>query len=150
MKTKIKYLLAYIYDFILRLRDIRFSGQVIFVIIVLLISWSGVKAIEMNYGLQKQISTLQQENSVQDLENKDLALENEYYNSSQYLELQARQNVGLALPGEKDRLVPQSVAMAYAPSISLTDGQSEPKITPPLYQKDVQSWVNYFLHRQAF
>jgi len=39
-----------------RFNDIRFVGQAIFVLIVLLISWSGVKSIQTNYNLQKQIS----------------------------------------------------------------------------------------------
>ena len=45
-------------DFVQRLSDLRFAGQVLFVIIVLLISWSGIKTIQTNYGLQKQISSL--------------------------------------------------------------------------------------------
>jgi len=40
----------------------------VFTVIVLLISWSGVKSIQTNYGLQKQISKLQQENDVAKLQ----------------------------------------------------------------------------------
>ena len=53
MQIKIKYLQAYASDFIFKLRDIRFAGQVVFAVIVLMISWSGVKAIQLNYNLQK-------------------------------------------------------------------------------------------------
>ena len=42
--------------YVQRLNDIRFTGQVLFVVLVLLISWSGVKTIQSNYGLQKQIA----------------------------------------------------------------------------------------------
>src|SRR5665213_2340875 len=89
-----------------RLGDIRFAGQVIFVVIVLLISWSGVKSIQANYGLQKQISALKQQNALQKLQNDNLALQNQYYNSNQYLELSARQSFGLAAPGETEVVVP--------------------------------------------
>ena len=102
-----------------RLTDVRFLGQVVFVLLVLLMSWSGVKAIQTNYGLQKQISALKQQNELQKLKNDNLALDNDYYNSNQYLELAARQNFGLAAAGEKEVIVPKSVAMAY--TVNLPD-----------------------------
>ncbi len=146
MKINTDYIKAYITDFVFRLRDIRFAGQVLFVIIVLLISWSGVKAINMNYNLQKQIATAKQENLIQTLQNNNLKLQNEYYSSNQYLELQARLNFGLADPGEQEILVPKSVALYYAPKINLASNQPK-KVIEPTFQKDVQSWVNFFLHR---
>src|SRR4051812_21173169 len=100
-------------SYVQRLSDIRFAGQLGFVVIILLVSWSGVKTIQTNYELQKQISTLNQQNSVQKLTNSNQALQNEYYKSKQYLELAARQNFGLAMPGEKEVLVPQTVALSY-------------------------------------
>ncbi len=148
MQTKIKYIRAVISDFLYRLRDIRFAGQVLFVIIVLLISWSGVKAIKLNYSLQKQISTTTQENTIQKLENNNLKLQNEYYNSSQYLNIQARENFGLAAPGEQEVLVPKNVALAYAPQVQLPDFGYTVKISEPTYQKNIQSWVNFLLHRK--
>ena len=132
--------------FLQRLGDVRFAGQVLFVIIVLLISWSGVKTIQTNYGLQKQISALKQQNNVQTLQNNNLALQNEYYNSNAYLELSARQNFGLAAAGEKEILVPESVALVNTVNLPSTT----PKTTtvPPTYQHNFQSWVDFFLHRQ--
>src|SRR5574337_1693525 len=86
----------------MRLRDVRVAGQVLFVIVVLLVSWSGVKAIDTNYQLQQQIATLQEQNDLQQLENNNLKLQNDYYNSKQYLELSARQNFGLGNAGETE------------------------------------------------
>lgn len=137
-----------IIEFIQKLGDVRFAGQVVFVVIVLLISWSGVKSIQANYGLQKQISTLKQQNALQKMQNDNLALQNQYFNSNQYLELSARQNFGLAAPGEKEVVVPEDVAMAYTadlPSPSSSDHQSP----PPAYQRNFNSWMDFFLHRQA-
>ena len=145
MQTKISYIRALISDFLYRLRDIRFAGQVLFVIIVLLISWSGVKAIRLNYGLEKQIASAQQEKNIQQLETNNLKLQNQYYNSKQYLEIQARQDFGLADPGEQEILVPQNVAMYYAPKVVLPKSQSS-KVPVPIYQKHIQSWFNFFLH----
>ena len=133
-------------NFIQRLSDLRFAGQVLFVIIVLLISWSGIKTIQTNYGLQKEISSLQQQNDIQKLENNNLVLQNNYFNSNQYLELSARQNFGLATPGEKEVIVPETVAMAYTVNIP-SDKSNKPTVEQPLYQKNVNSWVDFLLNR---
>lgn len=120
-----------------------------FVVIVLLISWSGVKAIDTNFGLQKQISGLQQQDALLQLSNTNAQLSNEYYNTSQYLELAARENLGLAAPGEKELVVPADVALAHtvtlaqdttAPATKATAGQ-------PTYVRHFQDWVDFFLHR---
>jgi len=134
--------------FLQRLCDVRFTGQVVFVVIVLLISWSGIKTIQTNYGLQKQISALKQQNEVQKLQNNNLSLQNEYYNTNQYLELSARQNFGLAMPGEKEIIVPESVAMAYTVNLP-GDNSSQSNSSKPVYEHNFQSWVNFFLHRQS-
>jgi cell division protein FtsB len=131
-----------------RLNDVRFVGQLLFLVIVLLISWSGVKVIQTNYGLQKQITVLKQQNELQKLQNENLALQNQYYNSNQYLELSARQNFGLAAPGEKEIIVPQQVALSYTVNLpSPASTNISPKAKQPIYQSNFESWVNFFLHR---
>jgi cell division protein FtsB len=131
-----------------RLNDIRFAGQVIFVIIVLLISWSGIKTIQTNYSLQKQISSLRQQNDLQKLQNGNLQLQNGYYNSDQYLDISARQNFGLAAPGEKMVIVPEKVALAHTIDIQSTAKKVTAQDKKPTYQRNFESWVNFFLHRQ--
>ena len=135
-------------DFIRRLGDIRFAGQMVFVLIVLLISWSGIKTIQTNYGLQKQISTLHQQTNIQKLQNNNLQLENSYFNSNQYLELSARQNFGLAAPGEKEVIVPASVALSYTVDVPKDQNASTAGKLPG-YQKNFQSWVDFFMHRES-
>ena len=130
-----------------RFGDVRFVAQVLFAGLVLLMTWSGIKSIQTNYSLQKQISTLKQQNTVQQLENTNLALQNNYFNSNQYLELAARQNFGLAAAGEKEVLVSKDVALAY--TVNLPTDKPDAATTPqPAYQKNFQSWVDFFLHRQ--
>ncbi len=146
MQTKINYIKAVFTDFIHRLKDVRFAGQVIFVIIVLLISWSGIKAINLNHSLLNQIATQKQQNIVQELKNNNLRLQNQYYESSQYQDLQARVNFGLGDPGEKEILVPRNVALDYAPKIRVNNSQKSRINISPI-QQDITGWVNYFLHR---
>jgi cell division protein FtsB len=135
-------------SFAQRLTDVGFLGQVLFVILVLLISWSGIKTIQTNYGLQKQITTLNQKNSLQKMQNENLKLKNQYYNSNQYLELAARQNFGLAIAGEKEVIVPEKVALSYTVNLPSTDKPIEAKAKQPAYQRNFEAWVNFFLHRQ--
>jgi cell division protein FtsB len=134
-------------SYVKRFNDVRFLGQIIFVIIVLLISWSGIKSIQTNYNLQKQISTIKQQNEVQKLQNENLSLQNQYYNSNQYLELSARQNFGLADPGEKEIVVPASVAMSYTVSVPTVNSQTVAIAKQSVQQHNVESWINLFLHR---
>jgi cell division protein FtsB len=144
---EIKTIFNKISDFVRRLGDVRFAGQVAFVVIVLLTSWSGIKSIQTNYELQKQISGLKQQTDVQKLKNNNLVLQNDYFKSNQYLELSARQNFGLAAPGEKEIIVPESVALSYTvdPPTSKASSASDHQ---PAYQKNFQSWVDFFLNRQ--
>ena len=130
------------------LRDIRNVGILVFVIIVLLISWSGIKAIQTNYGLQKQISQLQQENQVQTLENTNLQLQNQYFNTNQYLELIARENLGLGQPGETELLVPKSVALSYTSKQTTAATKKTMVPNQPTWQRNFQAWMDFFLNRQ--
>src|SRR3954462_3772551 len=99
-----------------QLQDVRVLGLVVFAFIIVMMSWSGVKAIHTNYQLQQQIARQKQENDIQKLKNENLKLKNEYYNTPQYLELAARQDYGLAMPGEKELLGPKAVALAHIPA----------------------------------
>jgi cell division protein FtsB len=130
-------------------RDIRAIGLVLFLIIMLLIVFHGVKAIQQNYELQKKIATLKQQVAVQKLQNKNLKLENQYYNSRQYLELAARRNFGKGKKGETELLVPKKVALTYAKPLPGTSKKQDAASHKPLYQKNFEAWMNFFLHRQG-
>jgi cell division protein FtsB len=130
--------------------DLRTMGQLVFLVVVLLISWSGVKAIQSNYVLQKQVSTLQQQNQVQRLENSSLQLQDNYYNTNQYLELSARQELGLGSSGETELLVPQNVALATLSKLSTSQGSSNKNVSKlPWYERNAKSWVDFFLHKNT-
>ncbi len=130
------------------LQDIRTAGLIIFGIIAVLVTWSGVGAIETNYNLQKQITQLQQQEQLSSLENNNLQLQNQYYNTNEYLELQARQLLGKAAPGEKLVLVPQGIALAQNVSIpSDTTLTNTPAPVKPAYQSNFEAWINFFFHR---
>lgn len=130
------------------LRDVRVIGLLVFGVIVLLVSWNGLQVIEANYQLQQQVAKLEQQIQVHELENTNLKLSNEYYNTEQYLELHARRQFGKAAPGEKLLLVPKNVALSY--TTDLTDKKKEAekaKPRKPLYQRNFEAWMSFFFHR---
>ncbi len=149
MKIKTKDYLDKAVYYTQKLGDMQFMGQIVFAIIVLLITWSGIKTIQTNYGLQKQISALKQQNSLQQLQNDNLTLQNKYFDSNQYLELAARQDFALGAPGEKEIIVPELIALTYTTSLpSITKSETAESKTPG-YQKNIQAWVNFFLNRTS-
>jgi cell division protein FtsL len=148
MQEKIKSYIPKVVAYVVSLQDVRVAGQLVFVVIVLLISWSGVKAIQTNYGLQKHISTLKQQTDVQQLKNNNLKLQNDYYKSNQYLELSARQNFGLALPGEKEIIVPESVALANTIDTPTIKQKTIVPDNRSTFERNLDSWMKFFLHRQ--
>jgi cell division protein FtsB len=133
-----------------QLRDVRVLGLIVFAGLALLVSWNGIAAIQTNYELQKQISQLQQERDVKQLENTNLKLRNEYFNTDQFLELAARRQFGKAAPGEKVLLVPKTVALAH--TVSLTSDAKpvvKTQVHKSQYQRNFEAWMNFFMHRQT-
>jgi len=149
IKQKIEPYTDMAYAYVLSLRDVRNVGLLVFTIIVLLISWSGVKSIQTNYGLEKQVVQLQQEDNVQSLENANQALQNQYYTTNQYLEVTARENFGLGEPGETELLMPQSVALAH--TVPEPGGETVSSKVPKQssWQRNIEAWMNFFLHRDS-
>lgn len=131
------------------LADTRALGLIAFGVIALLVSWSGVKSIQTNYELQKQISEAQQQNDVAKLENTNLKLRNEYFKTDQFLELAARRQFGKAAPGETLYIVPKSVALANSVDTSTSQTVTATKSNKkPFYQENLEAWFNFFLHRE--
>jgi cell division protein FtsB len=126
-------------------QDMRTLGALAFLVIALLISWSGVKVIETNYNLQKDIAKLKQENAVHELENRNLDLQNQYYKSNEYLELEARKNFGLAAPGETVIVVPKSVAMRHVTETA--QKQAENPTSNVKTESNFEAWMDFLFHR---
>jgi cell division protein FtsB len=134
-----------------QLLDVRNIGLYIFGVVVVAIAWSGAKTVQNNYELQKQIATLNQQNAVLKLQNDNTALQNEYYQTDQYLDLSARENLGLAAPGEKVMLVPKATALKYinpdldSHGINTANASADKR---PAYVKNLESWRDFLLGRK--
>lgn len=140
--------------FLKQFGDVRNLGMIVFGIIALLVTWSSIKVVQTNYGLQKQLSAMQQQNDVQQLANNNLKLKNQYFKTDQYLELSARRHFNKAAPGETLVIVPKAVALSHtidAPkpatltdSVLLTDKASGSSV-----QRNFNAWLDFLFHRQS-
>ena len=150
MLEKIKHYQTKILHTAEQLRDVRIVGLLLFLMIILMISWSGAKIIETNYHLQRQIAEQEQQNRVQQLANENARLQNQYYETEQYLDIAARQHFGLSAEDETVLVVPRQVALSYTVDAEEAQPADEPaEITPPAYQRNFQAWMDFFLHRQS-
>lgn len=131
-------------SYVKSLSDVRVLGQFFFVIIVLLVSWSGIKAIQKNYDLQKQISRLKQEVEIRQLENDNLRYSNQYLETDQFLELSARRQFGKAAPGESLLIVPKEIALQNTSEAKDPNGSNEAKSKKPFYQENIEAWTSFF------
>jgi len=130
------------------LTDVRTLGLLAFTVIALLVTWSGVRVVQTNYDLQKKISTMQQENDVSKLENSNLALQNEFLLTDQYLELAARKQFSKGLPGEKLLIVPESVAIQNSVD-QVVESIKEIKSVEeegPWYERNFNAWIEFFFN----
>lgn len=135
------------------LSDVRTLGLIVFAIIALLVTWSGIKVVSTNYELQKQISALRQENDVKKLANANLGLKNKFLETDQYLELVARKQFNKAKPGEKLLVVPKSVALSHTVDVAgaATDSSEEPVLeeSAPWYERNFNAWLDFLFREES-
>ena len=129
--------------------DIKNVPVYLFVLVVMAIAWSGVKTIQDNYALQIKISVLKQQNEVLSLQNGNAKLQNGYYQTNQYIDLSARQDLGLAGQGEKVMLVSKATALKYVDQ-SLATTPKDTSVNKPTsrYMSNLEAWRDFLLGRK--
>ncbi len=132
-----------------QLDDPRTWGMIIFAFMAVAVTWSGAKAIQQNFELQKRVVAIDEQNKVRRLENDTQKLRNEYFKSDEYKELSARRLFGKAAPGEKVYVIPKEVALKF---VSPETAKPSPKtidspVKLPAYQQNIQDWLDFFFHR---
>lgn len=134
------------------LSDVRNIGMIAFGVVAILVTWSSIKVVQTNYGLQKQLSELQQKNDVQKLSNENLKLKNQYFETDDYLELAARKYFNKAKEGESLIIVPKDVALKYSvettPLKTVADATSlTNKASGNSAEKNFNAWLDFLFHR---
>lgn len=98
--------------------------------------WGTVAAIQKNYLLAQEAENLNQQIAVQKLRNQNLAFQQKYYQSGEYLELSAREHFNLASPGEKLILLPPTTAKTAVRAPDTTE--------PAAPRSNFDQWMYFF------
>ncbi len=99
--------------------------------------WGTMESLQNNFRLQAQVNNLSQQVERDGLIVQNLELENQYFASSEYLELEARERLGKAAPGEHMLLLPaNTVSDSQAPKNKNTTKQPA--------ASNFQAWLNFF------
>jgi cell division protein FtsB len=106
-------------------------------------AWSTIEAIQRNFKLQQQVDSLNQQIAVQELENKSQALQNQYYQSPEYLELSARERLNKASPGESVIVLPANKVQP-APEEQLQTNE-----TPITSRSNFAQWMFFLFGKKA-
>ena len=132
-----------------QLQDPRTWGLIAFAFMAATVTWSGAKAIQLNFELQKKVVAIDEQNKVQSLQNETQKLKNEYFKSDEFKELSARRLLGKAAPGERVFIVPKDVALKYASpeSLAVAPKKVQSPLKLPKYQQNFQDWIDFFFHR---
>lgn len=125
------------------LTDARVLGLIAFGLIAVLVTWSSIKVVQINYDLEKKISIARQRNAVEQLENENLKLKNKYYESNQFLELAARRQFGKAAAGEKLYVVPENVALSKTIDLPKQQQTSLGPETKSKSRQNFDAWMKF-------
>lgn len=100
--------------------------------------WGTVETLQKNFVYQQQVDALTQDVELEKLRNQNLAFQQEYYRSEEFLELSARQRLGKADPGEKLIILPDSR--------NITDTVSSSSVAVPtvLREGNLSQWLQFF------
>jgi cell division protein FtsB len=132
------------------LSDVRVAGLLVFGVIVLLVSWSGLQVMQKNYELEKREARLRAENVNKKLENENLKLKNTYFETDHYLELASRRQFSKAAPGEKLFLVPREVAFDNTVEPAEEENSEQERVKPKSkYQQNIDAWLDFMFSRKS-
>jgi hypothetical protein len=128
----------------IRYEYVTMNNMVLVIAAVIAISWAwaSVQAVQRNYELQKEVDGKQRQATLVRLETDNLQFEQHYYQSHEYLTLEAKRRLGLAEPGEKLLVLPANSAAIEAESKTedvASVAPAEQPAPPPLTQ-----WIEFF------
>lgn len=127
-----------------RIREL-FTLYQISVMVIIVISfsilWAGIRVVQRNYILLKQVSVLEQEIELMKISVANQKLMNEYYSTDSYGEIAARRLLNKSMPGEKLMLVPKSLALEKVPGALASGNVDTEEYKPKL--NNWQKWIRF-------
>ena len=103
--------------------------------------WGTVTTLQKNFVLQQEVDVLDQQIQIAEIESATLGFQQQYYESNEYLELQARAKLNKALPGEKLVILPLTPRPAPAPETG--------DVSEPIAPSNFQQWMRFLFGQQS-
>lgn len=100
---------------------------------------------QRNYALQRKLDARERQLELSQLEVRTLELQKRYHQSAEYQELAARQELGLAMPGEKLLILPPNTKSAEQANDRTRQDSSQDQVVT----SNIEQWVNFLLGRNA-
>jgi hypothetical protein len=100
--------------------------------------WASLGAMQRNYGLQRDIDLKNRQLQLKQLQRYNLALQKNYYQTTEYQELAVRDILGLVRPGEHALVLPPNSAAAIKEDSAVTT-----QATTQATTSNLEQWVNF-------
>lgn len=97
--------------------------------------WGALDMMQRNYALQQQIDLKRRELQLAELQRDNLALQNQYYETTEYQELAVRESLGEVRPGEHVLVLPENTAAQDDNAVGAASLLSE--------SSNLEQWVNF-------
>lgn len=99
-------------------------------------AWGSISAMQRNYELQQMVDRKRQQVELETLRVTLLEYESKYYESAEYLDLAARQRLGLGSPGERQIIVGSTDDTTPETSTARTASEAQK-------ESNFQQWMNF-------
>ena len=103
-------------------------------------AWGSIGLMQRNYGLQKELDKKYQQQQLIDLEVQNLTFKRNYFQSDEYKELAARQNLGLVMPGENVLILPPNSEEVKQSDLK---EKSEEILAPITTPSNFDQWMDF-------
>ena len=107
--------------------------------------WGSIGMMQRNYALEKQLQDSKRQEQLAQLEIATLQFQQKYYQSTEYQELAAREDLGLANPGEKVFILPPNTPSAINFDKSAAAIAPQATASPSNFSQ----WMNFLLGENA-
>ena len=130
-----------------RFKHTYFTMNNIVVVLALLIAagwaWGSVTMMQRNYALQRSVDDQKQQEQLLQLQVATMQYQQNYYKSTEYQDLAAREHLGLASPGEKELILPPNSAAAKQ--------EQQPAVQKAISQppSNFNQWVSFLVGASA-
>lgn len=101
--------------------------------------WGSLGVMQRNYELQKEVDYRRQQLELAQLRVDNLSLQNQYYETDEYRELQARESLGLVMPGESVLILPENSEAAKASD----ETETTLVVAPQENVTNLEQWLNF-------